>query len=170
LFDYAWLREFHSKLWGRKDLERNLFRKVKVTEEHFTSLQGHLKLQHPDRDSPEYDGSPHDVLSVKLGVLQVASSLDNNEDASEMDVDSPEASNEDDSGPKWSFPITFRFLDLTSLSLKKVPPRLPSPLFLRREYDDISALIWAKPENSRSVIVSGQPGTGEILVSLSHRI
>jgi hypothetical protein len=52
-----------------------------------------------------------------------------------------------------------------------MPRRLPLPLLLRQEYKDISELIKKRPQNSGgSVIVSGQPGTGEFLVSLSHRI
>ena len=92
-----------------------------------------------------------------------------------MDVDGPEAS--DGRRPSSAippnrpiFPFTLRFLDLSGLSLKKVPKRLPSPLFLRQEYDDITALIENGPQTKDSVVVSGQPGTGEVLVSLSHRI
>ena len=49
--------------------------------------------------------------------------------------------------------------------------RLPSPLLLREEYDYISELVKSRPQNSGgSVIVSGQPGTGQFLVSLSYMI
>jgi len=82
-----------------------------------------------------------------------------------MDVDVPEAS--DGNGSK-IFPFTLRFLDLSTLNLKNVPERLPPLLLLRQEYDDITALIG--PHTEDSVVVSGQPGTGEVLVSLSHRI
>ena len=170
LVDYLWLEEFHPKIWGRKELEGELFREVKVTHAHYTELQARLNQQYPDRNLPEYDGSTHDVRSVKLDVLRMMSLPNNNEGASQMDVDNPEASNVDDSGTNWLFPSTLRFLDLTILRLENVPPRLPFPLFLRQEYHEISRLIWNKPENKDSVVVSGQPGTGEVLISLFHRI
>ena len=119
---------------------------------------------------PEYNGTCHNVRSVKLDVLR--SILPENEVTSGFDVGGPgpEARSEGGFGINSLFPFTLKYLDLTTLALKYVPPRLPSPLFLRQEYDDISALIWDKPENTQSVIVSGQPGTGEVLASLSHRI
>ena len=87
-----------------------------------------------------------------------------NEDGSEINEDDLEASNEDVSDINSFFPFTLRFLDLSTLDLKAVPRRLPLPLFLRKEYDDISELIEKTPKES-SVIISGQPGTGEVLVS-----
>jgi hypothetical protein len=119
------------------------------------------------------------VRSVKLDVLrsiqgEVGDYDDpeaSHEDGSNMDVDGRETNNEWGSGASSPFRFTLRFLDLTALNLKNVPPHLPSPLFLRQEYDDISALIGRQPQNKHSlVIVSGQPGTGEVLVSLCHRI
>jgi len=185
-----WLAEVHSKIWNRKELEPDLFRKVKVTEAHYTELQRRLKEQHPDRDFPEYDGRRHNVQSVKLDVLRLIFPAnpprhpDNNEDRvddddapeasdrSEMDVDEPEASNDGGSTTDTIFPFTLRFLDLSTLGLRaRVSHRLPLPLLLRQEYDHISRLIEDEPVNGHgSVIVSGQPGTGEVLVSLSHRI
>ena len=134
---------------------------MEVTEAHYTELQDRLKAQYPDRYSPGYDGK-HDVRSVKLDVLRL---VPKKEDGSKMDVDVPEAS--DGNGSK-ILPFTLRFLDLSTLNLKNVPERLPPLLLLRQEYDDITALIG--PHTEDSVVVSGQPGTGEVLVSLSHRI
>jgi len=192
LVDYFWLEEIYSKIWKKKELERALFREVKVTQAHYTELQDRLNEQLPGRNSPEYDGKMHDVRSIKLGVLRSIPEKDfsprhpdtnedrvdddddleaSNEDASQMDVDGPETSNKDGPGINSFFPFTLRFLDLTILDLKNVPQRLPSPLFLRQEYDDISALIEHEPQSKHgSVVVSGQPGTGEVLVSLFHRI
>jgi hypothetical protein len=98
---------------------------------------------------------------------QVSSS----ENDAEFDYDRLEASNKGGDINSF-FPSTLRFLDLSPLDLKEeVPDRLPLPLFLRQEYDDISALIKTLPRRKQgSVIVSGQPGTGKILVSVSHRI
>jgi hypothetical protein len=45
------------------------------------------------------------------------------------------------------------------------------PLFLHQDNDDISVLIEKEPRSKQgSVVVSGQPGTGEVLVSLSRGI
>ena len=172
--DYPWLEEVRSKIWKKKEeLEQYLFREVEVTQAHFTQLEERLNGQIPDRHEPEYDGKENDVRSVKLDVLISPRYLDNNElevndeDAFEMDVDSPEASDED--GPL--FPFTLKFLDLTTLGLKNMPPCMPSPLFVRREYDTISTMIEHVPQyKNYTVVVSGQPGTGEVLVCLSRRI
>ena len=66
---------------------------------------------------------------------------------------------------KTPFPSTLSFLDLSILELREnVTDRLPSLLLLRQEYDYISELINKQPQDSScSVIVSGQPGTGELL-------
>ena len=174
--DFSWLEELHSKIWKRKEVEPKLFRRVRVTRDHYTELQNLLKGQHPDRDSPEYDGRVHDVQSAKLDFLRSITPLaprhpHNNEDRVDDDGD-PEATNQDGSDINSFFPSTLRFLDLPSLGLKaKVTNGLPLPLFLRQEYDHISVLIKREPRNGAgSVIVSGQPGTGEVLVSLSYRI
>ena len=213
----SWLKEVHSKIWNKKELEPDLFRKVEVTKMHYIELRNRLKVQHSDRDFSEYDGRKHTVRDVKLDVLRLVfpanSPLhpDNNEDrvdddyppeASDDDApetsddDAPEASDDDapetsdddapeasdDDAPETSdddgseintiFPSTLRFLDLSTLGLKEcITHRLPLPLFIRQEYDHISTLIKNEPRNRYgSMIVSGQPGTGEVLVSLSHRI
>ena len=93
-----------------------------------------------------------------------------NEGGSGIDGDGLGGGIVDDSDINSFLPFTLRFLDLSTLDLKEeVPGHVPLPLFFRQEYDDISALIEKGPKNG-SVIVSGQPGTGEVLVSLSHRI
>jgi len=145
---------------------------VKVNQAHYTELQRRLKEQHPDCDSPEYDGRKHNVRSVKLNFLRSITPLaprhpDNNE-GRVGDDDDPEASNEDSSDINSIFPSTLSFLDLSTLGLKaKLQNRLPLPLVVRREYHYISAIT---DDEQDSVIVSGQPGTGEVLVSLSYRI
>ena len=220
--DIFWLEEVRSKIWNNNALESELFRKVEVTQAHYTELQNRLERQHPDRDSPTYDPLEHNVQSIKLDVLgltflaeappprypdntedQVCDDDDpgeSNEDGSEVDDDDLEASNEDgaelddddldtssEDDPEIdgddreardednfdinsSFSFNLQFLDLSTLDLKEeVPDCLPLPLFIRQEYDDISALIKREPRrNNGSVIVSGQPGTGElVVVSLS---
>ena len=77
--------------------------------------------------------------------------------------DDLEASNEDDTILQSLFPSILSFLDLSTLNLKITPPgRFPQPLLLRREYKKLSALIENRPRSSGgSVMISGQPGTGE---------
>ena len=65
----SWLKEIHSKIWGCKKLESELFRTVKVTRADYDKLQGDLKEKHPGRDSPQYDGKMVDVRSEKLAFL-----------------------------------------------------------------------------------------------------
>ena len=144
---------------------------MKVTKAHYDELEKRLKEQHPVRDLPEYNAAQHDVRSIKLDVLglvfpAIASSPrhpDNNEDQVD-DGGHLAPRNEDGSEINSLFPFTLSFLDLSTLELKYAPSRLPSPLFLRREYDHISALIEQRPRSrDGSVIVSGQPGTGGVL-------
>ncbi len=155
----SWLKEIHSKIWSCKKLESELFQTVKVTRADYDKLQGDLKEKHPGRDSPQYDGKMVDVRSEKTCFPSV-------------DVDDgPEASNEDDSEINSLFPFTLRYMDLSTLELKHTSDRFPSSLFIREEYDHISKLISEQPKTGKgSVIVSGQPGTGEVLISLSRRI
>ena len=62
--EYLWLLEVLSNIWNKKkELEQVLFCKVKVTRADYTVLQEHLKEQHLDCDSPEYDGQMCNVLN-----------------------------------------------------------------------------------------------------------
>ncbi|KAH9997437.1 hypothetical protein BJV74DRAFT_883436 [Russula compacta] len=173
LRDLPWLKEVHSKIWNREDFKPQLFRR-ELTYAHYLDLQNRLKLQHSDRDSPDYNASKHNVLSDKLDFLRSihpADALsprhpDNNDDRVGDDDDDDHnsgTSNEDDREIKSLFPFTFSFLDLSVLELEnKVTSSLPSLLLLRQEYDYISELIDERPRNNGgSVIVSGQPGTGK---------
>jgi len=150
-----------------------------VTRADYDALQNRLKEQYPDRDSPDYDGNKPGVLSVKLDILlsltRAEALLPRDPDDNDNrvdDVDDPEAREEDDTVLESLFPSLLSFLDLSFLNLKETAPsRLPLPLLLRKEYEHISDLIKKKPESSGgSVIISGQPGVGEFLVSLSHRV
>ena len=172
----SWLEEVWSKIWNKERLVPQLFRKVEVTQAHYTELQRRLKQQHPDRDLPEYNGRERNVQGVKLDLLRSIPPLspqhpDNNEDHVGHGED-PEAGNGDELDINSHFPLTLSFLDLSSLDLKKkIPDGLPLPLFLRQEYNDISALIEKEGRGKYgSVVVSGQPGIGESLVFLPHRI
>jgi hypothetical protein len=171
LNDLAWLRELHSKIRHQKDRKPQLFRTVEVTQAHYAALQERLRERYPDRNSPDYYGNKPDVLSVKLDFLRSLTSVEALSPRHPDGNHDPEASNEDDETESL-FPCILGFLDLSTLKLKhKVPARLPSPLLLRQEYKYMSELIGKRASNSGgSVIVSGQPGIGEFLVSLSHRI
>ena len=85
--------------------------------------------------------------------------------------DDRDSSHDDDSEIDSLFPFSFMFLDLSTLELKFESDRFTLPLLLREEYDHISRLIDKGPRGGRgSVILSGQPGTGEPLVCSSHRL
>ena len=174
--DSFWLSELHSKIWDREDLKPTLFRGVKVTRAYYDALQDSLNQKYPDRYTDDYDGSSHTVLSDKLDILNgpTPAEADNHEDRVGVDDDDDDGldeSNEDDSEINLSFPFTLRYLDLSTLGLKDKTDRFPLAFFVRQEYDYISKLISERPRNNDgSVIVSGQPGTGEVLVSLSRRI
>ena len=178
LFD-AWLHELHSKIWGRQDLQSEIFRKVKVTAAHYDALQKRLNEQHPDRDLSDYDASMNDVLSSKLEILHqtipasapssfVQRGHSGNEQVLVQDDEDLEESDSIDDTEFSSFlPATLEFLDLSSLKLKKMPKRFPLLVFLRKEYGFVSKLLEKKSAHSNgSAIVSGQPGTGEVLVFL----
>ena len=120
----------------------------------------------------EYEGSH--VPSDKLDILKwtnfpeafLPRHSDNNEDR--MDDDDMEAGNGDGNE---IFPSTLRYLDLSTFELKSKSDRFPLPPFRRQEYGHISELIKKSSQNGQgSVMVSGQPGTGEVLVSPSRRI
>ena len=133
----------------------------------YTALQRCLKELHSDCDLLDYNGTVADsnVLCVKLNFLQ---SLPQHPDDNDDQVDNGTnglASNKDD--PK-IFPCIINYLDLSTLELKEeVLDRLTLPLLLCQEYKDILELI---KKTGTFVIISGQPGIGEFLVSLSHRI
>lgn len=169
-----WLHEVNSKIWGRQDLRSEIFRKVEVTSAHYDALQKRLKEKHPDRDLPNYNAGWNNVLSIKLEILHqtipasapspfVQRADSGNEQILVQDYEDLEESDGNDDIE--FLPATLEFLDLSSLKLKQQPTRLPLPLFLRQEYSLISQLLKNEPKYSNgSAIVSGQPGTGEVLV------
>jgi hypothetical protein len=153
---YPWLEELHSKIWG--GAKTTLIRTVKVTEEDYKLLKRNLNGLRDRRD-------------VKLAKLEILKSLSTMTAPSnlqdEVENDDSEATDNHN-----LFPSVFTYLDLASLELKeKVTSRFPLPLLVRQDYKDMTKLIDDEPRDSEgSVIVSGQPGTGEFLVSLFHRI
>jgi hypothetical protein len=164
--DFPWLAEVHSKIWNREDLRPQLFRKVEVTRAHYDQLQKRLNELHTDRDSQDYNSTNPDVLRAKLDLLQSPTPVE------ALSPEHPADDNDDLEGSSSLFPSILSFVDLSTLGLEQdVPTRVPLLFLLRQEYEVISNLIEKRPKNSGgSVIVSGQPGTGEFLASLSHRI
>ena len=154
----GWLTEVHKKIWKKKGLESELFRKVVVTQKDYDELQKRLKELHPDRGELDYKGSKpgSGVPRVKVDILRSlepvkASSLlhpDDNDnrvqDGGDSELsnkrDDSEASNDDDDSEARSedeivleslFPSTLEFLDLSTLGVDVT--RLPFPLLLRQE-------------------------------------
>jgi len=163
---FLWLEELRSKTWNREDLRQQLFREREVTREHYYALQDRLRQKFPDRDSEQYNGYLNKVLSEKLDILQLTNP------AEALSPWHPEdRKDDDDSVIHTLFPYTLKYLDLSILKLQEKSNRFPSPLLLRQEYDHISKLIDNGPRSGDgSVILSGQPGTGEPFVSPSRRI
>ncbi|KAF5376092.1 hypothetical protein D9615_007752 [Tricholomella constricta] len=157
----AWLVELHSKIWDRQDLAPQLFPEVEVTYEHYHELQRRLMELHPNRNSPDYNGDAHIVLSTKLDILlsykpSLKTDSKDDEDLGEDDGDDTNVE------LRSLFPAKIKFLDFSSLELKETSERLPVPLLLREEYDFISGLLDSRPRNNAGcAIISGQPGTGK---------
>ena len=165
----GWLEEIYSKIWNRPELKPTLFRKVVVTRGDYDTLQDILNQKFTERDSALYDGREHDVLGDKLDFLRslcpAETHIVNSDDRVDVD-DGPEAITEDDFEINSFFPSSLNYLDLSTLGLKSESNRIPMPVYFRHEYNHISELIKKDPQNSNSsFIISGQPGTGEVLVS-----
>ena len=129
-----------------------------------------MKELHSDHDLLDYCGTSN-VLCVKLDFLWLLPQHPDDNDDQVDDDNDLEASNKDNPEIKSFFPSIISFLDLSTLELKEpTPHHLPSPLLLCQEYQDISDLIEKAHNDGMSVIVSGQPGIGELFVSLSHSI
>jgi hypothetical protein len=169
-----WLKEIHSNIWSREYLKPQLFRTIQVTQAHYAALQNRLNVLHPDRGSPDYNGydGNNNVLSVKLQFLLSEEALSPHLFDDNGRVDDDDDDDDDDSEIYSLPPSSLSYLDLSTLALKEsVPNRFPLPLLLRQEYKYITDLIKKKPQGiGGSVVISGQPGTGEFLVALFHRI
>jgi hypothetical protein len=156
-----WLRELRSRIWGGH--KTTLIRTVTVTEADYDALQKRLNGLHDDK-------------SIELAKLNFLQSLSTTLAPPNLDDEGSEEEVENDDLGETDihklFPSVFRYLDLTSLGLEnEVTSRFPVPMLYRQEYEDMTNLIDSGSRRSRgSVIVTGQPGTGEFLVSLFHII
>jgi hypothetical protein len=72
--DAPWLPEIHGKLWGRRDLVGQIFRKAHLTKTDFVELQNQLQSVNPSRSSTSY--ITMDVLATKSGFLRSRSFVD----------------------------------------------------------------------------------------------
>lgn len=164
---HAWLFDLHSKIWDRKDLEQELFYRLEITAAHYVELQKRLDDLYPNRSSEDYQNG--NVLSIKLNILRSfapppealiqVTSTGGDDEQNEVDGMDDEL--------RALFPDTVTYMDLSSLKLKKPPPRIPLPLLIRKEYGIITNMLNKLPEgNAGSVIISGQPGTGETFILL----
>jgi hypothetical protein len=151
-----WLRELHSKIWG--GTETTLTRTVEVTEADYVALKERLN-------------GLHDQTGVQLAKCNLLRSLPAKKASSNVQDDVEKDDSEASDNHKL-FPSVFTYLDLSPLELKaEVTSRFPLPILVRQDYKDMTKLIDGQsPDALGSVIVSGQPGTGEFLVSLFHRI
>ena len=158
-----WLKELRSKIWG--GVKPSLIRTVTVTEADYDALQKRLNGLSDDKS----------IELAKLNFLQSLSTTSASPNLNLDDESSEEEVENDDLKETVIhklFPSVFRYLDLTSLGLKNgVTNRFPVPMLYRQEYEDMTNLIGGESRRSKgSAIVTGQPGTGEFLVSLFHRI
>lgn len=146
-----WLRDLHAGLWDKESRRAELFRQVTITAGHYTKLQQRLNECIPNRKEEDYIAG--DVQSLKLEILR--SCTPDDEHLSAEDLDDELLS---------FFPATIDYLDLSCLQITYLE-RMPVPLYIREEYGEISKNFAKQRKwHGSSGIISGQPGTGEILV------
>lgn len=152
-------------IWGREDLRSKLFCEVEITLAHYNELQKRLTELNPNRNSPEYNSTNIRIGSVQLEILRHFKPPPPDETIGEEKM---EADGNDDgiSDELHSlFPVTIRYLDLSCLELSNPPKRLPLPMLIREEYDDITKLLEGRPKSQKgSAVLSGQPGIGDSLI------
>jgi hypothetical protein len=152
---------------------------VEVNRTHYDALEDSLNQRYNNRGDKQYDAGSSTVLSEKLAILKTTTPTTAIEAVSppnpkgRMDVDDGNCDGDGDDPEAINslFPSTLSFLDLSSILREdkhETSDRFPVLLYLREEYNHISKLIDLNvQDNSGSVIVSGQPGTGEVYVSSS---
>jgi hypothetical protein len=69
-----WLIEIHQKLWSRRDLVGEIFRKANLNKTDFFELQRELQTLDPSRNSESH--IPMDVLPTKSEFLRSRSVID----------------------------------------------------------------------------------------------
>ena len=135
---------------------------------HYNELQERLDKLCPNRHTQGYIAASKSVLSTKLDVLRnfqpplaaPAPELPAQADNEQAENNEEEENNDDDKLHS-IFPVTITYLDISCLQLEDMTLRMPPVFLIRDEYrilDDIVDRLQG------SGIISGQPGTGNILV------
>jgi hypothetical protein len=165
LDDDAWLPELHAKIWGREDRWQELHHTVEITAAHYDELQGRLDKLYPDRHTRRYQTSSERVLSTKLDILRNFQPPPAPELVAHADNEQAEEENNDDDDDELRsiFPVTIEYLDLSCLQLENTTLRMPLAFLIRDEYRILDDIL---DNLDGSGIISGQPGTGKILVFL----
>ena len=149
--------EIHRKIWNRKDQQQNLFRTVRLEFTDYERLERRLAGLRSGRRVATYSANTAEILSVKLAFLQSIPSVTSDPYDEEKVGDNCDLYDE----LRTLFPLTLEYLDLSSLGLRVLPPRMPVPLLIRQEYHALSELLGELPmECAGSAIITGQPGTG----------
>ena len=163
----GWLSELHGKIWNRKDRLEELLHTVEITTAHYDELQERLDKLCPNRHNQGYIAGSKSVLSTKLDILrnfqpslaapapELAAYADNEQ------AENNKEENNDADDPRSIFPVTIEYLDLSCLQLKDMTSRMPPTFLIRDEYKILDDIV---DELQGSGIISGQPGTGNLLV------
>lgn len=188
--DVYWTHEISKKLWNRRDLVGQVFRKVNLTKTDFAEFQS--KFQSDNQ-------SPIDILASKAAFLHSRSSIDDeavayfatdatfegklvpqpfvgppngNLNVEGLDDDSMNIDASPDStiavdmaylseGCTPVFPRTIRYLDLTFLKLQRLG-RIPHLLFIRDDWGVMIDLFNERKQGREGgAVFTGQPGIGE---------
>jgi hypothetical protein len=75
-----WLVEIHQKLWGRRDLVGQIFRKANLDKTDFLALQSQLQILDPSRSSDSH--VPMNVFITKSKFLRSKSVHQENQKSS----------------------------------------------------------------------------------------
>lgn len=154
--DDEWIFHLHQKLWNRQDLRSQVFRTVRLTYPDYGLLEKQLSELFPERQEGRYEAAFEGALSVKRDFLASINTGRN--------VVAKENEDDNDDELRSLFSATLNYLDLHSLGLKKPPPQMPSLLFIRQEYEDLSRILDNLPINGgNSAMIAGQPGIGKTL-------
>ena len=136
-----------------------MFRTVNLSYSDYESLEKRLSELYPDRQEKMYQAKMNGGLSVKLDFLNSISSINTGDD-----IDDGDSEDDNDDELCSLFPATLEYLDLHSLGLKKLPPRMPSLLLIRQEYKALSEMLDGLPiEAGSSTLITGQPGIGKTM-------
>jgi hypothetical protein len=167
-----WLAELHQKLWGKHELYGTIFRSVDLGHRDYDELQSRLASVNPSRHSESVDLK--NVLEAKMQFLRGLSISEAEPDSAMILPMAIELDNiEDDEtadGLDWlpsDFPSKLHYIDLSFLGLKN-SLRVPNLMLIRHEWLTLMDIIQNKENGVKgSVIITGQPGIGKALFTIS---